>query len=140
VRLESPTYISMKNSLIIKSGDANFETYYKNMIKRKMAQAMSQSILGAMSTSAANTASQTGRISLTNQTFQQQYDVTSPRSGNVLFVKGKRPPARDGHSSVIVSDQWLVIFGGDRHHMPFNDVFALDLEAEFQNKQTTAFK
>jgi len=27
----------MKNSLIIKSGDANFESYYKSMIKRKMA-------------------------------------------------------------------------------------------------------
>ncbi len=36
VKLESPTSISMKNSLIIKTGDANFENYYKSMIKRKM--------------------------------------------------------------------------------------------------------
>ncbi len=37
VKLESPTSISMKNSLILKSADANFETYYKQMIKRKVA-------------------------------------------------------------------------------------------------------
>jgi len=62
-------------------------------------------------------------------------DITSPRSGNVLFVKGKRPAARDGHSAVIVNEQWFMVFGGDRHHMPFNDLFALDLEAEFSLKQ-----
>jgi hypothetical protein len=42
----------MKNSLIIKSGDANFESYYKNMIKRKLAQAMSNSLLNSMNSGA----------------------------------------------------------------------------------------
>ncbi|TNV72172.1 hypothetical protein FGO68_gene1112 [Halteria grandinella] len=114
VRLESPTYISMKNSLIIKSGDANFESYYKSMIKRKMAQAMQS------------------QMSSSNARLQ---DIASPRSGNVLFVRGKRPAARDGHSAVIINEQWFLVFGGDRHHMPFNDLFALDLEAEFSLKQ-----
>lgn len=45
-------------------------------------------------------------------------------------VKGKRPTARDGHSGFIVGD-YLAIFGGDRHHMPFNDIFYLDLKKEF---------
>ena len=28
----------------------------------------------------------------------------------------------------------MVIFGGDRHHMPFNDMFALDLVSEFERQ------
>ena len=44
---------------------------------------------------------------------------------------GKRPPARDGHTGIIVNDSFFV-FGGDRHHMPFNDFHMLDLKAEFE--------
>jgi hypothetical protein len=43
--------------------------------------------------------------------------------------KGKKPAARDGHSGVIYGDYFFV-FGGDRHHMPFNDTFILDIRAE----------
>ena len=35
VKLESPTSISMKNSLIIQSSDATFDNYYKAMMIRK---------------------------------------------------------------------------------------------------------
>jgi hypothetical protein len=45
-------------------------------------------------------------------------------------VKGKRPTARDGHSSQVFGDYYIV-FGGDRHHMPFNDCFILDMRREF---------
>lgn len=31
-------------------------------------------------------------------------------------------------------DQFLLIFGGDRHGMPFNDLHILDLQAEFARK------
>ena len=44
-------------------------------------------------------------------------------------VQSRRPAARDGHTGLMFGDQ-LVIFGGDRHHMPFNDLFTLDLKAE----------
>jgi hypothetical protein len=27
----------------------------------------------------------------------------------------------------------LIVFGGDRHHMPFNDLFVLDLEGELKD-------
>ena len=37
----------MKNSLIIQSGDSNFDNYYKNMLKRKMALAMTNSMSGS---------------------------------------------------------------------------------------------
>lgn len=46
-------------------------------------------------------------------------------------IAGRRPAARDGHSSLIFKD-FLVIFGGDRHHMPFNDIYYLDLAKELQ--------
>lgn len=28
----------------------------------------------------------------------------------------------------------LFVFGGDRHHMPFNDFFVLDILSEFEDK------
>ncbi|EAR97403.2 kelch motif protein (macronuclear) [Tetrahymena thermophila SB210] len=40
---------------------------------------------------------------------------------------GKKPCARDGHAAAILQRK-LYIFGGDRHKMSFNDMFALDLE------------
>ena len=46
---------------------------------------------------------------------------------------GKRPPARDGHTGVIINGQFFV-FGGDRHQMPFNDFFMLNIGAEFRDK------
>ena len=52
---------------------------------------------------------------------------------NMQRQAGKRPAARDGHTGVVWSDNFIV-FGGDRHHMPFNDLFCLDLAGEF-NKQ-----
>ena len=42
---------------------------------------------------------------------------------------GRRPSARDGHSCVI-SNNYMLVFGGDRHQMPFNDLFLLDCETE----------
>ena len=45
---------------------------------------------------------------------------------NTFF--GKRPCARDGHKSTIYKNH-LIIFGGDRHKMSFNDIHALDLNS-----------
>ena len=43
------------------------------------------------------------------------------------------PTARDGHAAVIYFG-CLWIFGGDRHHMPFNDLQILPLAAFTKNK------
>lgn len=113
----------MKSSLIIQSSEINFETYYKKMIKRKIAHALSSSM-----NSANNQGSPTasgGRFASSGGT----QEIASPR-GTLLFVKGKRPPARDGHT-VAVHNGSFIVFGGDRHQMPFNDLFVLDLETEF---------
>ena len=60
-------------------------------------------------------------------------EVTSPR-GDLLFIKGKRPAARDGHSAVLHEGN-LIIFGGDRHHMPYNDLFIFDVATELVIRQ-----
>ena len=49
------------------------------------------------------------------------------------IVGNRRPPARDGHTGILVFEKYLLVFGGDRHHMPFNDMYLLDLEKEFDD-------
>lgn len=44
------------------------------------------------------------------------------------FVDGTRPTPRDGHSCVVDSAGNMYVFGGDRHHMPFNDLYMIRLE------------
>lgn len=44
------------------------------------------------------------------------------------FVEGNRPTPRDGHSACVDSVGFMYIFGGDRHHMPFNDLYMIKLE------------
>ena len=50
----------------------------------------------------------------------------------LVHVKGRRPAARDGHTGIVFENHMLV-FGGDRHHMPFNDTYVLDVQGEIQN-------
>jgi hypothetical protein len=42
-------------------------------------------------------------------------------------VLGKRPTARDGHTANVDSHGYMYVFGGDRHHMPFNDLYVIKL-------------
>jgi hypothetical protein len=48
-------------------------------------------------------------------------------------IPNKLPAARDGHTGLIHNDQ-LIVFGGDRHHVPFNDTYMYDLGAEFDQR------
>ena len=112
--LESPTSVSMKNSFIIKNNDPNFDHYSNQMKKGKRHGGQG---LG------------TGNI------FGLNFGEAS---GNMSRQGGKRPPARDGHTSVLYNGLYF-IFGGDRHHMPFNDLFALDIDAEFESKRDAFF-
>jgi hypothetical protein len=43
------------------------------------------------------------------------------------LVKGKKPTARDGHSANVDKSGFMYVFGGDRHHMPFNDLYMIKL-------------
>jgi hypothetical protein len=46
------------------------------------------------------------------------------------------PQSRDGHTGIIYKGL-LIIFGGDRHHMPFNDTFIFDLATELKQRNLT---
>ena len=48
-------------------------------------------------------------------------------ASNFGVVAGVKPAARDGHSTDISDDGLMFIFGGDRHHMPFNDLYLMRL-------------
>jgi hypothetical protein len=43
------------------------------------------------------------------------------------IVHGRKPTARDGHSANVNRKGYMFIFGGDRHHMPFNDLYMIKL-------------
>lgn len=43
------------------------------------------------------------------------------------FIVGKKPCARDGQTLSVCGSK-MYIFGGDRHLMCFNDLYAFDLE------------
>lgn len=43
------------------------------------------------------------------------------------IVPNKKPTARDGHSMNVDDNGRIFLFGGDRHHMPFNDLYMLHL-------------
>jgi hypothetical protein len=87
----------MASSFIIKNADSSFDAYYHQMKKRKQAG---------------------------NDTSFLNASMNQNRFG---VVRGKMPTARDGHSSIIDKDGHMFVFGGDRHHMPFNDLYMIKL-------------
>jgi hypothetical protein len=99
--LSSPTSLSMKNSFLIKNSGKGFDNYYNTIKRRKMGQANSPDV---------------GNFSPT-------------KGKRMAKVPGVRPRPRDGHTADIF-DGHMIIFGGDRHQMPFNDLFSLHLDSE----------
>lgn len=110
--LESPTSVQIKNSFLITNHDASFDNYW-NALKKKKA--------GGMNSATVPTYATLGNIFGLSMSLGQKCSREA----------GKRPPARDGHSGIIFNDSFIV-FGGDRHHMPFNDMYALDLKTQFE--------
>jgi len=53
--------------------------------------------------------------------------ITSVANKSAL-VRGNKPTPRDGHSATVDSRGYMFVFGGDRHHMPFNDLYMIKLE------------
>lgn len=50
------------------------------------------------------------------------------------LVKNRMPAARDGHSAVMVGQDRMIIFGGDRHRVPFSDMFTMSVKEQLHNK------
>lgn len=112
VNLSSPTSLQMKNRFIIKSANASFDIYYQNMRRRKAYQSVTTSNLQSPSPKS-------------SQIGGEQKEV--PKDPNYGFLAGQRPTARDGHTALMIGEHFYV-FGGDRHQMPFNDSFRLNLK------------
>lgn len=55
-------------------------------------------------------------------------DTTANNSETFGLIKGVKPQARDGHISIVDSKGFMYVFGGDRHLMPFNDLYMIKLQ------------
>jgi len=110
----------MRNSFIIVNGATkNQDLFKKSIVKRGVMARSDINISGNL------TRTESGRIQ-------------EPKSLSSFIQQDKRPAARDGHTGIIVKGQdanYLVVFGGDRHGMPFNDMFMLDLKAELAKSE-----
>ncbi|KAL4464811.1 hypothetical protein ABPG74_011372 [Tetrahymena malaccensis] len=49
-------------------------------------------------------------------------------------IKNIKPQPRDGHSAIVIDD-FLIILGGDRHKLSFNDIFECNLKKALNNYQ-----
>ena len=47
-------------------------------------------------------------------------------------IANVRPHPRDGHVAVVIGKS-LIVWGGDRHRRPFNDLYMLDLQVIMTN-------
>ncbi|CAI2360532.1 unnamed protein product [Moneuplotes crassus] len=113
--LTSPTSLSMKNSFLIKTAGKAFDNYAHQVQKRnrkKHSFNLNSNNLPDYSASYNNLGS------------GQAYEKSMGK------VEASLPKPRDGLSGNIYNDRYLVIFGGDRHHVPFNDLYTLDLAKE----------
>jgi hypothetical protein len=110
--LLTPTSIQLKNAFIIKNADASFDQYYTMMKKRKNHASPGK-------TSNQGNLHFAPNLQGGNSTHKDESAI------KIRVIHDKQPPGRDGHSSYMHQGRWI-IFGGDRHHMPFNDTYVLD--------------
>ena len=96
--------MKMKNTAILQNTNISFDNYAAMMKRRK----------GSLKGDSAS-------------------NLNEEQDENTLKINKKNPQARDGHIACTYENKML-IFGGDRHHMPFNDLFLLDLDDYFFNK------
>ena len=57
----------------------------------------------------------------------QDYNATQQNENKFGLIRGAKPTARDGHISIVDSKGLMYVFGGDRHLMPFNDLYMIKL-------------
>ena len=108
VVLDSPTSTDMQRSMLIAQADPSFD-FMAQLKRKKNNFGFAMSNHNAFGLNMA--LSQKGKTKVT----------------------GIRPMPRDGHTGIL-HNNLMIVFGGDRHHMPFNDMFALDLPSEFDRQ------
>lgn len=137
VNLNDPTSVTMQSSFLIKNHQsANFENYLQMMKRRKTnasqlmmnATGASQMMLGG------DQSPDLPRNKSPLMMERQQTFASSAKKIDVCGqVKGRMPAARDGHTACMVGEQ-MIIFGGDRHRMPFADTYSLNVKSQMQGK------
>lgn len=72
------------------------------------------------------------RSSMKPSSFKKQGNDLSNLSPErqIGKIPGFNPKPRDGHTGLMINQDEYVVFGGDRHHMPFNDLASIDLSLE----------
>lgn len=60
---------------------------------------------------------------------KQKLLYAGPTHPSLGRVRGKVPHSRDGHS-VVLFENCLYIFAGDRHQMPFNDIYSYSIQEQ----------
>jgi len=118
VKLNDATSVMMQDSFLIKNhNNANFDSYYQMMKKRKTGFAFEQ-----QQTREADSPPPLKHT-------QTRLNETVARTDYSGVLKGRMPTARDGHSAVVIKNL-IIIFGGDRHRMPFSDTFIFNVQKE----------
>ncbi|CAI2366322.1 unnamed protein product [Moneuplotes crassus] len=103
--LTTPTSLSMQNSFLINSIN---KAYMDRLFKKNKKVERGKS-------------------------FKSRFDNSlefSPAKRQYGKVPRFNPKPRDGHTGIMLNECEYIVFGGDRHHMPFNDVSAIDLSLE----------
>ncbi|CDW87956.1 kelch motif family protein [Stylonychia lemnae] len=137
VELLTPTSISMKNAFIIKNADQSFDHYFQIMKRRKGYGGHHTSVNSPAKTQKKHTLNQSmisngGHSGHHHHHHHANYSAFISAGHReeplpkVKITDEKQPAGRDGHSAWLEGDKWI-IFGGDRHHMPYNDTYVLDL-------------
>jgi len=70
--------------------------------------------------------------------FEKLEDERAGDTTEFNIISYSKPTPRDGHSATVDSKGNMYVFGGDRHHMPFNDLYMIKLDwARKRNDETT---
>jgi hypothetical protein len=117
IELDDPTSVSLMNSILIQPHGATFDNYVHMLKQQKRGRHP-----GTL-----------GYSGMTGASPTRHYEAQDRIENTYGKVQHRRPAARDGHSGLMYGDS-LVIFGGDRHHMPFNDIFMLEVAQEFDDR------
>lgn len=99
--INTPTTENLRNTFVIKNQNEGFDHYYTQMKKRK----------------------HDNNIKKDKNIFKSAFQTMF----NQCMKPCDRPTARDGHSCNVYKSR-LYIFGGDRHHMTYNDTYTIDLK------------
>jgi hypothetical protein len=129
VKLEDPTSVTLMNSFLIKNIGNSFD--HINIKRPRKANTKPNN-----DASASQAYQGSATLNSSANPFGASYASPNLERGKNTYgkVQEKRPPARDGHTGIIVEGTFYV-FGGDRHHMPFNDLYMLDIKQEFKDRQ-----